>query len=58
MTGMIKILTFLSLKQLLLLALAVIKAISEKTKTKADDDFVKLIESVITKFNEYLKNFS
>lgn len=57
MNGIIKILTFLSLKQLLLLALAIVKAISEKTKTRADDDFVLLLESIITKFNEYLKNF-
>lgn len=57
MNSIIKVLTLLSLKQLLLLALAVIKAISEKTKTRTDDDFVLLIESVITKFNEYLKNF-
>ena len=57
MNGIIKVLTFLSLKQLLLLALAIIKAISEKTKTRADDDFVLLLESIITKFNEYLKNF-
>lgn len=57
MNGIIKVLTLLSLKQLLLLALAIIKAISEKTKTRADDDFVLLLESIITKFNEYLKNF-
>lgn len=55
MSWIIKTLTLLSLRQLLLLCLAVLKAIAEKTKGTWDNEAVLFIEQVISNFNEYSK---
>lgn len=56
MAWIMKGLMFLSLKQLLILMLAILKVIASKTKNKADDEFVEYIEQIISYFNEYSKN--
>lgn len=56
MAWIMKGLMFLSLKQLLILMLAILKVIANKTKNKADDEFVMYIEQIISYFNEYSKN--
>lgn len=56
MAWIMKGLMFLSLKQLLILMLAILKVIATKTKNKADDEFVMYIEQIISYFNEYSKN--
>jgi len=55
MFGLINILKWLSVYQLLLIALSVLKTIAEKSKNKYDDEFVKFIENVIQNFKEYEK---
>jgi hypothetical protein len=53
----LKILTLLSINQLLVLALATAEIVVEKTKTKKDDVVLEEIKKIIERYRQRLKEF-
>ena len=57
MTFILKILTILSINQLLILALATAEIIVEKTETKKDDEILNEIKKIIERYKERLNQY-
>jgi hypothetical protein len=57
MTFILKILTILSINQLLILALAIAEIIVEKTETKKDDEILNEIKKIIERYRERINQY-